>query len=157
MAAAADAVLSRVVAVDADGPGELLPANPGVLHYGVHTIEMVDAVMGSGVVAVAAEHAEDRDVVRLRWADGRSATLRLERVGSYDFGATVHGTGGVAHFKVDFATVYDRLVAAMVGFFEDGEAPVPLERIVENVAVMEAANRSIERGGSWVELAGDPR
>ncbi|BAM03452.1 Gfo/Idh/MocA family oxidoreductase [Phycisphaera mikurensis] len=156
VAAAADASLGDIVAVDAFGPGELLDANPGVLHYGVHAVEMVDAVLGPGVAEVAAESTADRDLVRLRYADGRAATLRLERRGSYDFGAAVHGTAGASFFKVDFATVYDRLVEAMVGFFRGGQAPVPLSRIVENVAVMEAANRSRETGGGWVKPDGAP-
>ncbi len=152
IAAAADASLGEIVAVDAFGPGELLDANPGVLHYGVHAVEMVDAILGPGVVEVAADATDDRHVIRLRYADGRAATLRLERRGSYDFGAVVHGTDGASFFQVDFGTVYDRLVEAMVGFFEGGDAPVPLSRIVENVAVMAAANESLAAGGGWVPL-----
>jgi predicted dehydrogenase len=146
------AAVGDLVAIDAYGPGELHDLMPGVLFYGVHTIEMVDAIWGPGVRRVSAEHHEDRDLIRLVYDDDRIASLRLERRGSYDFGATVHGADGVACFNVDFATVYDRLVAAMVRFFERHEPPVTLDRIVENVAVMNAANASIERSGAWVDL-----
>jgi predicted dehydrogenase len=144
--------LGELVAIDAYGPGELHELMPGVLFYGVHCIEMVDAIWGPGVAAVSARHAEDRDLLQLRYHDGRTACLRLERAGSYDFGATVHGRDGVHSFRVDFATVYDRLVEAMTDFFEYGKVPVSLEHIVENVATMTAANRSIEQGGAWVEV-----
>lgn len=144
--------LGDIKAVDAFGPGELHPLMPGVLFYGVHTIEMVDAIWGPGVEAVAAEHHADRDIVRMRYADGRFATLRLERAGAYDFGATVHGEKAIESFKVDFSTVYDRLVGAMTHFFETHQPPVELERIVENVAVMLAANASMERDGAWVDV-----
>lgn len=144
--------LGELVAIDAFGPGELHPLMPGVLFYGVHTIEMVDAIWGKGVARVAAESGDHRDLVRLAYHDGRLAQLRLERGGSYDFGATVHGTDGVTHFNVDFASVYDRLINAMVRFFEHGEAPVELDHIVENVAVMEAANRSMQQSGAWVDV-----
>jgi len=40
----------------------------------------------------------------------------------------------------------------MVRFFEGGAAPVVLRDIVENVAVMEAGNQSINQGGDWVEV-----
>ncbi|MEM9296336.1 MAG: Gfo/Idh/MocA family oxidoreductase [Planctomycetota bacterium] len=141
--------LGELVAVDAYGPGEMHDLMPGVLFYGVHTVEMVDAIWGPGVDAVACERTDDRDLMRLRYADGRLATLRLERAGGYRFGATVHGRGGSESFVVDFATVYDRLVAAMTGFFEGKDAPVRLDHTLENVRVMLAANRSMGRGGAW--------
>lgn len=144
--------LGELAAIDAYGPGELHPLMPGVFFYGVHTIEMVDALWGKGVAAVSARHAPDRDLVQLRYHDGRDAVLRLERAGSYDFGATVHGKKGVRSFHVDFATVYDRLIEGMTDFFDHGKAPVDLDNIIENVAVMEAANRSIAADGAWVEL-----
>lgn len=147
-----EAALGKLVAIDAYGPGELHPLMPGVFFYGVHTIEMVDALWGPGVAAVSARHTEDRDTVHLRYHDGRAAMLRLERAGSYDFGATVHGSGGVHSFRVDFATVYDRLIEGMTDFFDHGRAPVKLDDILENIAVMEAANRSIAHDGAWVEL-----
>ncbi len=40
----------------------------------------------------------------------------------------------------------------MVKFFEGGEAPVSLRDIVENVAVMQAGNESIARGGEWIDI-----
>jgi hypothetical protein len=55
----------------------------------------------------------------------------------------------VQQFVVDFGPVYTRLVAGMVRFFEGGEPPAPLRDIVENVAVMEAGNRSIAADGAW--------
>lgn len=146
------AALGDLAAIDAFGPGELHPLMPGVFFYGVHTVEMVDAIWGPGVASVSAAHTEPRDLVQLRYHDGRHATLRLERHGCYDFGATVHGTKDIAAFRVDFSSVYDRLVEAMTRFFDDGIEPVKLENIVENVAVMAAANLSIARGGRWIDL-----
>ena len=144
--------LGDLVSIDAVGPGELNDAMPRLLFYGVHTVEMVDALWGPGVVQVRADISDDRDVMQLRYRDGRYAHLRLERKGGYDFGATLHGTKGLHTFKVDFAPVYSRLVAGMVNFFEGGDAPADLRDIVENVAVIEAAHRSIEVGGSWVDV-----
>jgi hypothetical protein len=40
----------------------------------------------------------------------------------------------------------------MVRFFEGGEPPAPLRDIVENVAVMEAGNRSIAQDGAWITV-----
>lgn len=149
--------LGEIVAIDAYGPGELNDGAPGLLHYGVHTIEMIDAIWGPGVKRVSAIETADRHLVDLEYADGRYARLRLERVGAYDFGATLSGKGATHTFKVDFGPVYTRLVQGMTGFFEGRDAPADLAHIVENVAVMLAGNASIEQDGAWIEIPEDAR
>lgn len=144
--------LGRLVAVDALGPGELNKSMAGLFFYGVHAIEMVDAIWGPGVTRISAVHTRPRDLVRLEYADGRFASIRLEREGSYTFGAQIHGEGGSHAFEVDFGPVYGRLVKGMAGFFEGGPAPVALRDIVENIATMEAGNRSMEHSGAWVDV-----
>lgn len=144
--------LGNLVAVEATGPGELNESMAGLFFYGVHTIEMIDAIWGPGMKRVSAVRNEPRDLIRLEYHDGRFASLRLERKGSYTFAASVHGEKGYHAFEVDFAPVYGRLVRRMVDFFEGGKAPVELRDIVENVATMEAGNLSIERQGAWVDV-----
>ena len=145
--------IGEITAIDATGPGELNASMEGLFFYGVHTIEMVDALFGKpGVARVRATSTPDRDLVDLDYTDGRSAHLRLERNASYDFAATVHGKASLHQFKVNFAGVYDRLVEGMCRFFEGGEPPATLRDIVENVAVMEAGNRSIATGGGWIDV-----
>ena len=145
--------LGEIVAIDAYGPGELNDGAPGLLHYGVHTIEMIDAIWGPGVKRVSAIETDDRHLVDLEYRDGRYARLRLERVGAYDFGATLSGKQATHSFKVDFGPVYTRLVQGMTGFFEGKAAPAELRDIVENVAVMLAGNASIEHDGAWVDVS----
>jgi predicted dehydrogenase len=146
------AALGELVAIDAYGPGELNASMPGLFYYGVHTIEMVDAIWGPGVKRISAIRTADRDLADLEYHDGRYARLRLDRKGSYAFGATVHGSKAVESFKVDFSEIYNRLIAGMTTFFEGGPAPVSLRDIVENIAVMEAGNTSIQQDGAWVEV-----
>ena len=146
--------IGDIVAIDAIGPGELNASMEGLFFYGVHTIEMVDALFGKpGVTRVRATTDAARDLVDLAYADGRTAHLRLERRGSYDFAATVHGTKSLHQFKVDFAGVYDRLVEGMCGFFEGGKSPASLRDIVENIAVMEAGNESLRAGDGWINIS----
>jgi predicted dehydrogenase len=147
--------LGDIVAIDAAGPGELNASMEGLFFYGVHTIEMVDALFGKpGVSRVRTTSSTDRDLLDLEYHDGRTAHLRLERKGSYDFAATVHGVKSLYSFKVNFTGVYDRLVEGMVRFFEGGAPPASLRDIVENVAVMACGNESVKRGGEWVGVPG---
>lgn len=149
--------LGKIVAIDAYGAGELLDMMPDLWHYGCHSIEMVDAIFkaskqGPGVKRVSAIKFEDRHLVDYEYRDGRYVRLRLERKGTWSFGATVHGEKSVQQFVVDFAPVYTRLVEGMVKFFEGKEAPVDLRDIVENVAVMEKGNDSIKQDGAWMDV-----
>lgn len=151
------AKLGKIVAIDAYGAGETLDMMPDLWHYGCHSIEMVDAIFkasgqGSGVKRVSAVRFEDRHLVDYDYRDGRYVRMRLERKGTWSFGATVHGEQAVQQFVVDFAPVYTRLVEGMVKFFEGKEAPVSLRDIVENVAVMEKGNESIKKDGAWVDV-----
>lgn len=149
--------LGPIVAIDAFGNGELQDLMPGLWHYGCHTIEMVDAIFkwsgqGPGVKRISAIEFPDRHLFDLDYHDGRYVRCRMERKGSWAFGATIHGEKGVQQFTVDFGPVYTRLVEGMVKFFEGGEPPVDLRDIVENVAVMQAGNESIRRSGDWVDV-----
>lgn len=149
--------LGNVVAIDAFGNGELLDMMPHLWHYGCHSIEMVDAIFrhvgqGAGVKRVSALAMPSQHLLDMEYRDGRYVRIRLDRAGSWAFGATVHGTKGVQQFVVDFAPVYTRLVEGMVQFFAGGPAPVDLRDIVENVAVMEAGNRSIAENGAWMDV-----
>ncbi len=166
--------LGDIVAIDAFGNGEVLDMMPDLWHYGCHAIEMVDAIFkwsgqGPGVRRVSAvksanpftpgkptapgnEATSGYHLLDMEYHDGRIARLRMDRNGAWAFGATLHGTKGVQQFVVDFAPVYTRLVEGMVRFFEGHEPPVSLRDLVENVAVMEAGNQSIARGGEWIEI-----
>ncbi|MEM9372132.1 MAG: Gfo/Idh/MocA family oxidoreductase [Planctomycetota bacterium] len=146
-----------IVAIDAFGNGELLDMMPHLWHYGCHSIEMVDAIFkrsgqGGGVGRVSAVAMEDRHLLDMAYRDGRYTRIRMDRRASWAFGATVHGEKGVDQFVVDFGPVYTRLIEGMAGFFAGGEAPAALRDLVENVAVMEAGNRSIEQDGGWVPV-----
>ena len=144
--------LGKLEAIDAYGPGELNAAMKGLFFYGIHTIEMVDAMWGGGIEKVRCDQTDPRDIVQLIYKDGRYAHLRMDRKGAYDFGATVHGSDAIHSFKVDFAQIYDRLIEGMTGFFEGGEPPATLDRLVEAIAVIESAHQSAETGGGWIKL-----
>lgn len=144
--------LGKIVAVDAFGSDQTREPMSGLWYYGCHTVEMVGAIMGPGVRRVRGCEVQERTVADFEYRDGRLARLRFERSGYASFGATVHGTHGVHQFRDDLAGAYDRLVGAMVRFFEGGPAPVDLRETVEHVGAIEAVHRSISADGAWVDV-----
>jgi hypothetical protein len=136
------------------GPGPIEPHHAlDLAWYGVHAVEALYTIMGTGCETVARTYSENADVVVGRWKDGRIGTVRLARP-SGDYGAVVYrGKQTVAsHPKPGEGTDYRPLVAEIVKFFQTGKPPVRNEETIEMFAFMDAAQRSREQGGRPVAL-----
>jgi predicted dehydrogenase len=124
---------------------------PDLFYYGIHGVESLFTIMGSGCVSVSRTHSEGADVVTGIWKDGRIGTFRGLRAGQTAFGATVFGSKGIAHGGA--FTGYEPLVHEIAKFFRTGEIPVSAEETLEIFAFMQAAEESKHRGGVPVKLA----
>jgi predicted dehydrogenase len=149
--------LGAVVGADAYSPATLHPRNPGLLHYGVHGVEMLYALMGTGCQTVRCVSVESADVVVGRWADGRLGTVRGLRQGPHDYGFTAFCEKAVVPARVDAAYIYRELLRRIVEAFQSGKAPLDAQELVEPMAFMEAALESSRGGGAEVAVqAGTP-
>ena len=137
-----------VTGADFCGPMAIEPTSPGFFWYGVHTVEMLYASLGTGCRSVVAASTDEHDCLIGVWDDGRLGTIRGNRTGDNDFQGLLHFSGRTAH--VDIATAsrpfFSSLLDEVMNFFKGGESPVPLETSVEMVRFMEAGNRSRESG-----------
>ena len=137
-----------VTGADFCGPMAIEPTSPGFFWYGVHTIEMLYASLGTGCRSVLATSSDDHDCLIGIWDDGRLGTIRGNRTGDNGFHGLVHFAEHTAH--IDIATAsrpfFSSLLEAVMSFFKGGETPVSLESSVEMVRFMEAGNRSRESG-----------
>jgi virulence factor len=146
------AELGPVHGVDAYTPGSLHPRNPGLFHYGVHGVETVYALMGTGCQSVRCVHEEGVDLVVGRWTDGRVGTVRSTRRGSYALGFTAFCEKGVVPALVDSKALYTDMLRVVLRMFETRQWPLTPEELIEPIAFQEAALRSQERGGEEVAL-----
>lgn len=148
-----DPACGRVLGLFAYGPGLQEERNPGLFHYGIHTVEMLYAFLGPGCVSVSCLHERDVDVVTGRWGDGRLATVRCIRPPEQVYGFTVFTDRGVRHGSLATGYVYRQLLERVVAFFQTGRPPVPLEVTVEIMEFLDASGRSAARGGRPEVLA----
>jgi hypothetical protein len=132
-------------------PCSLEEHHPDLFWYGVHGVESLFAVMGTGCKSVTRTHSPDFDVVTGLWNDGRIGTFRGIRKGKADYGVTVFGSKSI--YNGGGYSGYQPLVEKICQFFQDGKPPVPAEETIEMFAFMEAADESKRRGGSPVTLA----
>jgi predicted dehydrogenase len=133
------------------GPCEIEPHHPDLFWYGVHGVEMLYTIMGTGCTSVTRTHTAGTDVVTGAWQDGRIGTYRGLRAGKAEFGGTVFGKKGIA--PAGPYVGYQPLVAEIARFFRTKEPPVSAAETIELFAFMEAADESKRQGGKPVLLA----
>lgn len=124
--------------------------HPDLFWYGIHGVETLFTIMGSGCKEVVRTQTPGVDVVTGTWKDGRVATFRGIRQGKADYGAYVFGSKGSGP-SGGFGG-YEPLVDAIGRFFKTGETPVGAEETLEIYAFMEAADESRRRGGVPVTI-----
>ena len=106
----------------ARGPVQLEPHHPDLFWYGIHGVETLFTIMGTGCVACLRVHTDGTDFVVGRWNDGRIGTFRGLRDGAHGYGATVFGNKGIA--PSGGYDGYEPLVVEIVKFFKTGKPPV---------------------------------
>jgi len=143
----------KVVGADAYSPGSLHPRNPGLFNYGIHGLETLYALMGTGCVAVWAVSTDGVDVVTGAWEDGRIGTLRATRAGAHSYGFTAFCEKRIVPSAINAGFIYRELLKRIVGMFETGKPPIDISETLEMVAFIEAAMESGKRDGERALLA----
>ena len=142
--------VGKVLGCDAFSPCSLEEHHPDLYWYGVHGVEILFTIMGTGCETVRRVQTKDYEFVVGLWKGGRIGTYRGLRSGKRDYGALVYGTKSVA--PSGRYGGYGPLVDEIVKFFKTGKAPVPAEETIEIFAFMSAADESKAKGGAAVSL-----
>jgi predicted dehydrogenase len=145
-----DKRVGRVLGCEARGPCSLEPHHPDLFWYGIHGVEILFTIMGTGCEAVSRVHTDGTEFVVGRWSDGRIGTFRGLREGAHGYGATVYGDKGIA--PSGGYDGYEPLAVEIVKFFKSHKPPVSPEETLEIYAFMEAADESKRQGGAPVTL-----
>ncbi|GAB3167346.1 Gfo/Idh/MocA family protein [Telluribacter humicola] len=141
---------SEVVGADTFSPAVLEKTHPDLFWYGVHGVEALYTVMGTGCKELRRIHTPDTDIVVGIWNDGRVGTFRGTRTGKHDYGGTVYTTKG--NVTLGPYNGYQPLLLDIVKYFETGVVPVTPEETIEIFAFMEAADESKRQNGATVSL-----
>jgi len=137
--------------VDAYTPASQHPLNPVWFNYGVHGVEIVYALLGTGCRTVRCIRQEGVDFAVGEWADGRLGTVRGLRGGRTGIGFTAFSEKKIASLESSGAC-YPELLKQIIRMAETRQNPVPPDEMLEVVAFQEAANTSMERGGEPVSV-----
>ena len=142
--------IGAVLGADTFSPATLEKTHPDLFWYGIHGVEILFTIMGTGCKQVTRTTTDDTDIVVGTWKDGRVGVFRGTRKGKHDYGGTAYGEKGnltLGPFKG-----YDNLLVQIIDFFRTGKLPVMPEETLEIYAFMEAADESKRSGGKTVSI-----
>ena len=141
---------AKVLGADTYSPAVLEKTHPDFFWYGVHGVETLYTVMGTGCKSVTRVSTPNTDIVVGIWGDGRTGTFRGTRTGKHDYGGTVFTEDG--NKVLGPYGGYAPLLVDIIKYFKTGEMPVTPEETIEIFAFMEAADESKRQGGKSVTL-----
>ena len=143
--------LGKLTGASVWGPCSYQEGTPDMFFYGIHGIEALYTLMGTGCESVSRVQAADADQVTGVWSGGRVGTYRGIRKGSAKSGAVAYGTNGVVTSTKTGS--YEDLCREIAKFFKMGKPPVSAEETIEIFTFMEAADQSKLKSGASVVLA----
>jgi predicted dehydrogenase len=141
--------IGRVREAETMSPAHLEPHHTDLFWYGVHGVESLFTVMGTGIESVTRKSSTPGAIVSEgTWRGGRVGTFKeITRA----YGGKAQGEKGTA--DVGKFDGYAPLISAVVTFFQTGKSPVPDEETLEIIAFMEADALSKARGGVPVKIS----
>lgn len=156
--------VGKVQKANTTSPASLEEHHPDLFWYGIHGVESLFTVMGTGCKSVkrGTVMEEVTTVDKATKKESKQTVSRITVTGTWEGGRTgtfteSKGYGGKAvgeKGEADIGTYdgYDPLLYAAVHFFRTGVAPVSPEETLEIYAFMEAADESKRRGGAEVTI-----
>jgi hypothetical protein len=145
--AVAKGSIGKVTSCETYGPCEIEPHHPDLFWYGVHGVESLYTVMGTGCTTVQrGTTAEGKVEVVGTWPGGRKGVYREDK-GFRGTAKSAKGEEAVGSFDG-----YEPLVAEIMKFFTTGVPPVKAQETIEIFAFMEAADLSKAKGGAPVKI-----
>ena len=116
-----------------------------LVYYGIHALELAYAVLGRGAVSCLNVGQPGRNVVRVRFENGRDLMLIVAekewmRAG---YQLNLYGTKGWRSLTPNLADLYWYLLEKFLELVRTKKESVPIEEEVEVIAVLEAGKRSL--------------
>jgi hypothetical protein len=144
--AARAGAFGKIKHCETGSPASIEKTHPDLYWYGIHGVESLFTVMGTGCRSVKRTSEDGKIVVTGRWDDDR---IGIYREGTYEG----HAKGDQGEGEVGSSDGYRPLLVEIVKFFRSGHPPVSAEETLEIYAFMEAADESKRQGGAAVTLA----
>lgn len=142
--------IGDVIGADVFSPAIYEETHPDLFWYGIHGVETLFTVMGTGCKSVSRTSKTGTDIVVGTWEDSRLGTFRGIRDGKGGYGGTAYGSEEI--LNLGSFEGYGPMIDEVLTFFDTGKTPVSLDETLEIYTFMEAADESKRRNGESVTL-----
>lgn len=142
--------IGKVLGAETYSPAKLEPHHPDLYWYGIHGVETLFTLMGTGCQRVMRVYTEETDLVIGQWEGSRIGTFRGLRHGDRGYGGRAYGEKEIVALGESHG--YQALMNKIIDFFETGTPPVLPDETIEIYTFMQAANESRLNGGNWVDI-----
>jgi len=138
--------------VSLDGALPTQPGHPGLSWYGVHLVDLAVAALGAGPEAITVDAGKPGSFttvtsVTVRWGNERVADMKGESQWNPLTTGRLTTDEGVREFSIEAGpSMLVGLLKGIVDSIHRGTPNVPLREILSIVAIVEAANKSLEAG-----------
>jgi len=124
-------------------------------NYGIHAYSLMQGLMGPGVESVRYLGSSTQKQVEVVWRDKRRGVLTIGPNPAYlPFYATVVSDRGISHIQLDNSRLYRALLERALPYLAgEGEAPAPLEELLEVELTAIAARMSWMQHGARIFLS----
>ena len=126
------------------GPAELDSEYGGISFYGIHAVELMNAVWGYGCESVKATEHNKNVVVACKFDDGALVTLNLMGNATYAFHLVAFGKDGWKEHTVDSSTCYFDGMKVYLETMKTGKWPLTREQLLEPVRILAAIDKSLK-------------
>ena len=140
----------KVLGADCYSPHKPEPSHPDFGWYGIHGVETLFTVMGTGCVSVNRMSSDSTDVVVGKWADGRIGTFRGLQQGKSIYGGTAYTARGAV--PVGPYQGYEVLLDEILHFFDTRIVPISEKETLEIFTFMEASIQSKKKHGKIISM-----
>lgn len=145
--------LAKMTGAISYGPAPLLARNPGLFHYGLHAVEVLFTLMGTGCERVSCIHGPNATVATGTWKDGRMGTVRGSRSWPGPYAAIAFEQHEARWISIGTEFVYRELLKKVVEMFQTGAAPLDPAATLELIGFIEAAEHSAANDGKYARVA----
>lgn len=141
---------ATVIGADVGGPLAVEPTQSYYYWYGIHSIELLYAIMGAGCLEVSVTTTEEHDLIAAHWKGGRTGTVKLSRLPESPFVATIRRAGQISVIEVDSSAkpFYASLLEQIMILFNSHKSPLDWKETLEIIRFIEAAEESKRSGKS---------
>ena len=148
--AAKNKSIGKMLGCETISPLHAQPFHPDLFFYGIHGVEPLFTIMGTGCESVSRTDTPLTSVVVGKWKDGRIGSYRGLKKGA-SYALTVVGERGIV--QRSGYRGYEDDVREISSFFVTHKVPFDRNQTIEIYAFMEAADESKRLGGKPVEMA----